>query len=124
MILEHSILAALYILGVCYQVMQEIGKQRKKYPAYRPGQLFGTYWQEEWNTLIVSALGLVTLQLFGLIAHIKNIPLPVWLHDWGVYALTPVAGYGWHRIVYSWLGTTEKRLTEYMENKTGGGDKV
>lgn len=122
MILEHAILAALYILGALYQVMRCIGDLRKKFPELSPGQLFSTYWKEEWNTLIVSALGIITLQLFGFIAHYKEMPIPDWLHDWGVYLLTPAAGWGWHRIVYRWLGTTEDVINKRIDSLTDKKD--
>ena len=120
MILEHILLAALYLLGATYQVMREIARLRKMNTALRPVEVFRTYYQEEWNTLIVSGLGLLTVQLFFFIIHFKGYELPGWLHQWGIYPLSLVAGYGWHRIVYKWLGSTEAAIIKQIDssNKT------
>ena len=116
MILEHFLLAILYILGAAYQVMREIARLRKINPALRPGEVFQTYYREEWNTVMVSVLGLLTVQLFFFIIHFKGYELPGWLHQWGVYPLSLVAGYGWHRIVYKWLGSTEAAIIKQIDS--------
>ena len=56
MILEHLILFGLYTLGVAYHVMQKIGKIRALFPDMHANEVFKTFFKEEWNTLIVSAL--------------------------------------------------------------------
>jgi hypothetical protein len=105
--IEHLILALLYLLGVSYHVMQKIGMLHKKFQDATIGQTFKTFFKEEWDSLVVSGLGLITVQAFWFLAHHKNIPLPQWLHNWGAYVSTVVLGYCLQRIVYKILGTAE-----------------
>ncbi len=114
--LESLLIAALYIIGVGYDVMKQIGKLRIKYPSLGFGEVWKTFFKEEWNTLMVSALGLCTVQILWFLAHYKNIPLPTWLHDWGVYLIVLFSGYALNRYIYSLLGTTEKVLDKRIED--------
>jgi hypothetical protein len=105
--IEHIILGCLYILGVAFHVMQKVGYLRKKFPDANAGQTFTIFFKEEWDSLVVSGLGLFTVQLFWLLSHYKNMKLPEWLHDWGAYGCTLLAGYCLQRVIYKAFGTAE-----------------
>lgn len=118
MILEHILIGILYMLGVCYYVMRKINKLRTEHPELKRMEVFKTYWDEEWNTNIVSGLGFITVQVFLLIAHLKKIPLPEWLHEWGLYLGAIVAGYCFHWAIYAWLGTTEQAVAKKINGNS------
>lgn len=114
--MEYLLIAAIYILGVGYHVMQKIGAIRAKFPDLHFDMVWKTFFAEEWNTLIVSALGLASVEIFWFIAHWKQIMLPEWLHGWGIYVFDLVAGYALQRLIYKYLGSTEKRLEKIAED--------
>ena len=112
MILELILITAIYLLGVGYNALQKVGNIRAKYPGLSFKTVWVSYFNEEWNTLMVSGLGLLTVQIFWFISHTKNIPLPHWLHEWGIYLFDLFLGYALHRIIYRYMGTMEKVIDE------------
>ena len=113
---EYILIAILYLLGVGYHVMQKIAAIRVKFPEAPPSMVFSTFLREEWNTLIVSALGLITIEIFWVIAHNQGWKLPDWIHNWGgIYLLAIVSGYSLQRFVYKLLGTAEGVISRKVE---------
>jgi hypothetical protein len=126
MLFEHFLLAVIYIIGVLYHVLQKVGKIKEKVNGQFSG-VWRIFFKEEWNTLCVSALGLITVQIFWFVAHWKQIPLPEWLHDWGIYFFTLLMGYSLQRKIYQILGTFEtvvdKKLGLDPTKDFGGPDQ-
>lgn len=119
MALEMFFLSVLYLLGVGYHVMQKIGKIKHKYSQLSPENIFKVFFKEEWNTLIVSGLGLVSMQLLWFIAHYENITLPTWLTNGGVYIAFLIGGYCLQRLIYKVLGTFEKAVDKQIRDFNG-----
>lgn len=116
MALEIIFLSVLYILGVGYHVMQKVGKIKGKYPQLTPENIFKIFFDEEWNTLIVSGLGLLSMQLLWYIAHYENIQLSKWLTSGGVYLVFLISGYCLQRLIYKILGSFEKEVDKRIRD--------
>jgi hypothetical protein len=119
MAIEIFFLFLLYILGAGFHVMQKIGKIKTQYPELAPKVVFNTFFKEEWNTLIVSALGLICLQAIWFIIHHENIKHPQWLHEGGIYGIFLVSGYCLQRLIYKILGTAEKVIGDKVDISSG-----
>lgn len=114
----HFLTTVLFCLGVGYHVMQIVMKLRKQFPQFGFGQIFSTFFNQEWDSLLRSLLVLLTLQMALVITHFANVALPQWLEGWGLYCISLVLGYAGQRIAYKYLGTA----ADVLEKKAGGGN--
>lgn len=111
---ELFFIAVFYVQGMGYDVLKEIGRIRKKYPALEKADVLKTFWDEDWNTIFISALGFITtLSSWYLIRHF-HFKVPEWLF-WGVYPLSFVLGFSLQRLVYSFLGTSESIIEKNID---------
>ena len=106
------------VFGVLFHIMGKVKDLRVKFPSNTPGQIITIFLNEEWNVLIVS--GMVNLAClisvyFGAIHYfgwdeIEFGPLFAFVGMIGI-------GYFGQRLVYKWLGTTEKVLSKKLDNE-------
>lgn len=107
----------LFIIGVLLHVMSRISKLRKKFPELAAGDVFLTFFREDWDSLIVSGLVLLGLEVALYIIQVEQgIVLPAWLDTWGMYLFSFVMGYAGQRLVYKYLNTAEGVLERKVEN--------
>lgn len=118
--IEYFLIFILYGLGAYFSALEKVGNIRKRNPSSTFKEIGNTYLSEEWNTIMVSFGGLVTLEIGWFIMHKESLKLPEWLHGWGVYIISLTLGYCFQRIIYKFLGTTEKAIENRIDNK---GDK-
>lgn len=120
MLVEFLLITALYLIGQGFHVLQKIGIYRKTYPSLGFSEIWGTFFKEEWNTLMVSALGLLLIEIAWYVIHREHLSLPTWLHDWGGdYGLSLISGYCLQRLVYKYLGTAEAVLEKRVDTLNG-----
>ena len=100
-----------FILGCCFHVMGKVSVLKKTFPDLLPRTIWKTFWREEWNVLIGSAVVLFTLELSIYIINYFSILIPDWL-QWGIYPISLVLGYAGQRLIYKYLGTAEKILEQ------------
>lgn len=118
MAIEYILIVFIYLLGASFDAMAKVARVRRKFPDADFGMVWAAYFRAEWNTLMVAGLGLAAVVIFWFLAHYRNIPLPVWLRDWGYFALQLPAGYALHRLIYKALGTFES-VVERKINQQG-----
>lgn len=115
---DYILISVAMILGVGYHVMQKIATLRVKFPTMRPGDVFNTFFVEEWNTLIVSGLVWATGLFVLYVIRTNEVKLPDWVENWGMYAIAAVIAYSGQRLAYKILGTAEQALSDKIN---GGG---
>lgn len=127
MIATHLLIALAYLLGVAYDAMSKVARVRKKHPSLSFKETWGTFFMEEWNTMVVSMLGWVTVQFAWYVIHLNKVKLPEWIDQWGVYLIAVLLGYALQRLIYKFLGTFEGVLEDKakgLRSVRGGGVAV
>lgn len=104
-----------FLLGVGYHVMQCIMKLRAKFPELGFKTVFATFFQQEWDSLLRSALVLFTFIIYLFITIGAEIKFPHWYYKWGIYGIALLAGYAGQRLAYSYLSTAESILEKKAE---------
>ena len=109
----------LFILGVGFHMMQKVSVLRQKYAELNFKVIWGTFFKEEWDSLIVSGLVMgVTILALHIVLTKDNIHVPSWVTDWGVYLIALVLGYSGQRIAYKYLTTAEHALDKKIQEVT------
>lgn len=105
------------LIGIALHIMGRVKNLRVKFPSNTPKQIFYLFLNEDWNVLIVSAIVnlscLISVYFGG--AHYLG------LDEYGfgpLIAFVGMIGIGYfgQRIVYTWLGTTERALNKKLGN--------
>lgn len=113
--MEYKLTIFLMLLGVAYHVMSCISKLRKKFPELGVKTVWNTFINQEWDSLIVSALGIIVFETLLYSTHHSEFKMPNWLHDYGIYVLALVWGYAGQRLSYKFLQTGEAVLEKKAE---------
>jgi hypothetical protein len=102
------------LLGVFFHVMIKVAGYKKQFPTLSFKLIWGTFFKEEWDSLIrsVGILCLVELSIF--IINYQNITIPEWL-QWGIYPISLLMGYQGQRILYKYLNTASDALEKKAE---------
>lgn len=118
--IEYLLILALYSLGAWFSALQKVMGIRQRNPLATLNEVKKTYLQEEWNTImaVVGCLALVEIAWF--IIHKNEVKIPTWVHSWGVYAMSLLAGWCLHRLIFKFLGTTEKAVEKKIDDKING----
>lgn len=115
--IEYFLITAFYSLGAWFSALEKINAIRKRNPRATFKEVKNTYVQEEWNTMMSVAACWALIILAWFIIHRNNVKVPSWIHDWGVYPISLVCGYCLHRLIFKFLGTTEKAVEKKVEDK-------
>lgn len=113
--MDHLFVLLLWIFGVLLHIMQKIAALRKEFPQFKPRAVVGTFFAEEWDSLIVSGILLGVYQLGLFICVWKHIAYPQWFVTWGMYVGAIVLGYGGQVIAYKALNTACQVLEQRAE---------
>lgn len=123
--MTYILTTLLFILGVGYHVMQIVMGLRKKFPQFGFREIFGSFFNQEWDSLIRSLLVLCTYELGLFIIGMTGIHMPVWWEKYlVVYVLALVLGYAGQRIAYKYLGTAADVLEKKSELIKTNGEKM
>lgn len=117
--IDYILVFAASFLGVSFDVMNKIGNLRTKFPKLPKAEIVSTFFAEEWDSLIRSALVVCVLFIVLFIIRYNEVILPAWVEGWGMYAFAWVISYSGQRIAYRALGTAEKVLGDKVD-KMGG----
>ena len=113
--IDYFITTAFNLIGIIYMVMVSIKKLRVKYPELQPRTIWGTFMKEEWDSMILSFVGLVAFELVLFTVRYNETVLPKWVEDFGLYALAAVWGYASQRLAYSVLNTSVAILQKKVD---------
>lgn len=118
--MEYFIIFICELLGIGFQILDVVRTYDKQFPAYTKKQIFGVFWEEDWTTLLGSALVLV----FNFVAHyVVDTNFPD-VHNWSLwgipyivlaYIMAMVLGFAGQFIVNKWLGTAKQVLIKKSE---------
>ncbi len=102
------------LFGVMFHVMVKVMGYKKQFPTLSFGNIWGTFFKEEWDSLMVSAIiyGVTELSIF--IINYQQINIPEWL-QWGIFPLSLLMGYQGQRIAYKFLNTASDALEKKAE---------
>jgi hypothetical protein len=107
---------ALFISGVMLNVMEKVRGLRDKFPQLEFGDVWKTFFKQEWDSLMVSAIVLGTCQVMIFVSRTNHWKYPLWLEGWGIYLMAIVLGYAGQRLAYKYLKTSEGVLEKKIEN--------
>ena len=106
------------LFGVMFHVMVKVMGYKKQFPTLSFGNIWSTFFKEEWDSLMVSAIiyGVTELAIF--IINYQQINIPEWL-QWGIYPIALLMGYQGQRIAYKFLNTASDALEKKAEIVAG-----
>lgn len=113
--MDYFFTTALNLIGIIYMIMVSIKKLRAKYPELHPKTVLGTFFVEEWDSMILSIVGLCLYELVLFIVRTNETVLPVWVETWGIYAIAFLWGYANQRLAYTILNTSEAVLQKKID---------
>lgn len=124
--MEYFLSLVLQLLGISFHVMQKIVSLGDKHKEKTRSEIISIFLAEDWDSLFVSFLVLVTCMVFHFAANYyfpesmnKIVEIPILNIDVPIVILILIAsfviGYAGQRLVYKYLGSAEK----FLEKKAG-----
>ena len=115
--MEYLIVFALQVIGIGLHVMQKVAAFDRQYPEKKMREIFITFWEEDWNTVFISAL----VMCLNLVVHFiiaRYAPALTLVNYYHLYAFGGafVMGYAGQRLIYNYLGTAEKFLDKKVND--------
>ena len=111
------------LFGVLFHIMVKVMGYKKTFPTLSFKSIWGTFFKEEWDSLMVSAIILGVVELAIFIINYQQITIPDWM-QWGIYPISLLMGYQGQRIAYKFLNTASdalERKAEIAANITPNG---
>lgn len=108
--MDYFLTTILFLLGVAFHVMGKVKDLKVKFPDLHRSMIWKTFFEQEWDSLVVSGLVLIATEMALFISVYNEVKLPAWVDMWGMYVISVVAGYAGQRIAYVYLGTAEDFL--------------
>ncbi len=122
--MDYIFITALFVLCAMLHIGRTISKLKKDFPMFNFRQVIGTFFSQNWDTLIGSAtvLGIYELVIFILLYN--GIVFPYWFDMFGMYALAGVLGYQGQRLFYKWLDTAVDALEKKADQLKDKVDNI
>lgn len=103
------------MLGVFLHVMIKVTGYKKTYPTLPFGAIWGVFFKEEWDSLMVSGVVLLVVEVSIFITNYVGVQIPEWM-NWGIYVIAIVMGYQGQRLAYKFLNTAVDALEKKVED--------
>lgn len=116
--MDYIVTTLLYFFGVGFHVMQKIAVLRAKFPELPFSDVWNTFFKQDWDSLMVSGLGLCLVETALFISVYNKVPFPHWLDSWGMYLIASTLGYAAQRVFYKIFGTSEGILNNRIDQIT------
>ena len=100
----------IWFFGVAFHIMLKIQGLRAQFPNLAFKMIWTTFFNQEWDSLIVSGLIISVYELALFICSYNGVVYPSWFDMWGMYVLAIVLGYGGQSIAYKYLNTAVDEL--------------
>jgi len=113
--MDYLITFFLMLLGAALHVMSKISALRKRFPELEPKTIWGTFYKEEWNTLIVNLICILLAEVFLYTTISNGQKFAPWFDNYGMYGLAVLWGYAGQRLAYKFLSTGEAVLEKKAE---------
>lgn len=112
----YLLTSLLFYIGVGFHIMQKVSALKTKYEnKVERSVIWSTFFKEEWDSLIVSALVWMVLTVALVVVEYNKLALPDWLTNWGLFISSLVLGYSGQRIAYKYLTTAEQALDKKIQ---------
>jgi len=117
--MEYGLIILLQLLGISFHVMQKVISIGDKFANLTPSQIFGTFFKEDWDTLIVSALVLcVNVTFYFIVDYYKVTYFTEWPYFLPVgFGCAFFFGYAGQRLIYKYFGSAEKFLDKQITDR-------
>lgn len=115
--MEYALIFILQLLGIGLSILQKITGLGDKFPNFDRKQIISTFFNEDWDTLIGSALVLILDLTVHFICNYYQAPFTS--HPYYIFisfGLALLLGYAGQRIIYRVLGTSEKALNKKIDS--------
>lgn len=116
--MEYALIIILQLLGIALSVGQKVHELDKKFDNDTFNEVLSVFWKSDrvtvWISVIILFLNVVAHYI---IEHYSNLPESIPNYPLYAFGIAFVLGYAGQRIIYKWLGTAERTLTEK-------GDKI
>lgn len=120
--MEYILIIAFELVGISLDFLTKLKAMDNKYPDFSKGEIFSVVWDEDWTTMIGSAI----ILFFNIIVHFVvakytphlfdlkwlGVPYMVWS-----FGIALILGWGGQRLIYNWLGSAEKVLDKKISDK-------
>lgn len=110
--MDYFFILILWVIGVSFDVMAKVRRIRNKFPQIHFRDIWSTFFAEEWDSLFVSFIVLIAMEMALKIINYNGVTLAPWLDNWGMYVMALVLSYSGQRIAYKYLGTAEQVLSD------------
>lgn len=102
-------------IGIFFHVMQKVMSLRIKFKELGFAMIWKTFFEQEWDSLLVSVAVVCTYMLFLFICNLNKVVFTPWFDAWGMYVIALVLGYAGQRLAYKYLKTAEDVLEKKAE---------
>lgn len=117
--MDFILILIFFLIGAGFHIMQKIGALREKFPSLTPKTVWTTFFNEEWNVLIISFLCLLLLESLHFVVTVKEVELGELAKKWWfLYVLSTLVGYAGQRLIYKYLGSAEAALNRKVGIQT------
>ena len=114
--MEYTLIIILQLIGIGFHALEKVAELDKKYPQFSMKEVFAAFFNEDWNTLLMSGLVLALNVVTRFIAEryapqfTGNQTTELW---W--FGISLVLGYAGQRLVYRFFGSAEKFLNKQAD---------
>jgi hypothetical protein len=116
--MEYLLILLLQLIGIGFHVMQKVSTLGNLFPDKPRNAIFGIFMQEDWDTLMISALILALNEIAHYILHVYAITISSYQYfDLISFGVALVLGYAGQNLVYKWLGSARDFLDKKVTDK-------
>lgn len=117
--MEYLLIFILQLLGIGFHVMQKIISIGSEFPEKSRSQVFSAFLYEDWDTLLVSWLVLIThLVAHYVVLNYTALSTSLEQYSFWSFGLALLLGYAGQRLIYKYLGSAEDFLNKKINDKT------
>lgn len=117
--MEYLIIIAFQLCGISLHIMQKVITLGSNYEDHSWKQVFGAFFKEDWDTLLVSGIVLCVNLLVQFVINNYAMDIIYQNPNFHLYMFGAafVIGYAGQRLVYKYLGSAEKFLDKKVGDK-------
>lgn len=121
--MDYIFVFTLFILSVMLHIMLKISSLRKDFPTLSFKEVWNTFFQQNWDTLIASGVVLILYEVVLFIVAYNQVPYPWWFDNIGMYVLAAILGWQGQRLFYKYMDSATAALekkADQLKDKADG----
>lgn len=122
--MDYVFVFALFTISVMLHIMLKIRNLRTDFPTLSSGEIWKTFFKQNWDTLIGSGLVLLLYELILYIISYNDIVYPWWFDMVGMYVLAIILGWQGQRLFYKYLDTATAALEKKADQLKEKADNI